>query len=69
VLRNERAVLPVAAYSPQYKTTPSLSSVLGAGGVQQMYQPAMTTEEQLALEHSAAVLREAAEQAITVGTA
>jgi L-lactate dehydrogenase len=69
VLRNERAVLPVAAYSPQYKTTLSLSSVLGAGGVQQMHQPSMTDEEQQALEHSATVLRGAAEQAIAVGTA
>jgi L-lactate dehydrogenase len=69
VLRDERAVLPVAAYSAQYKTTLSLSSVLGAGGVQQMHLPAMTTQEQQALEHSATVLREAAEKAIAVGTA
>ena len=66
VLRDERAVLPVAAYSPPYGTTLSLSSVLGAGGVQQMHRPGMTVEEQRALDHSAAVLRDAAGQAIAV---
>ncbi|MFD4971578.1 hypothetical protein [Streptomyces sp. NPDC058424] len=68
VLRNERAVLPVAAYSSAHKVTLSLSSVLGAGGVQQMHEPAMTSEERGALEESARVLREAAERAIAVGT-
>jgi L-lactate dehydrogenase len=60
VLRDERAVLPVAAYSPAHDVTLSLVSVLGAGGVQQMYEPAMSGEEREALERSAAVLREAA---------
>ena len=64
VLRDERAVLPVAAYSPRYEVTLSLVSVLGAGGVQQMYEPAMTDDERAALEHSAAVLREAADRAL-----
>ncbi|MFB7112007.1 hypothetical protein [Streptomyces sp. NPDC056190] len=67
VLRNERAVLPVAAYSSAHKVTLSLSSVLGAGGVQQMHEPAMTSGERGALEESARVLREAAERAIAVG--
>jgi L-lactate dehydrogenase len=65
VLRDERAVLPVAAYSPRYEVTLSLVSVLGAGGVQQMYEPAMTDDERAALERSAAVLREAAHRALT----
>ena len=60
VLRDERAVLPVAAYSPRYQVTLSLVSVLGAGGVQQMHEPAMTSDERVALERSAAALREAA---------
>ncbi|MGW4435092.1 lactate/malate family dehydrogenase [Streptomyces sp. NPDC004596] len=69
VLRDERAVLPVAAYSPARDVTLSLSSVLGAGGVQQMHEPAMTPEESRALQDSVGVLREAARRAIAVGAA
>jgi L-lactate dehydrogenase len=50
----------VAAYAPRYEVTLSLVSVLGAGGVQQMHEPAMTADERAALERSAAALREAA---------
>jgi L-lactate dehydrogenase len=59
VLRDERAVLPVAAYCPRYDVTLSLVGVLGAGGVQQMFDPPMTADERAGLEHSAAALREA----------
>jgi L-lactate dehydrogenase len=65
VLRDERAVLPVAAYSPEHDVTLSLVSVLGAGGVQQMYEPAMTAEERAALERSAEVLRDAARRVLS----
>src|SRR6266516_4329957 len=64
VLRDERAVLPVAAYAPRYEVTLSLVSVLGAGGVQQLHEPAMTTDERAALERSAAALREAASRVL-----
>jgi L-lactate dehydrogenase len=60
VLRDEGAVLPVAAYSPTYDVTLSLVSVLGVGGVQRMYEPAMTGDERAALDRSAGILREAA---------
>jgi L-lactate dehydrogenase len=60
VLRDERAVLPVAAYSPAYDVTLSLVSVLGAGGVQRMYEPVMTDRERAALDSSAQTLRDAA---------
>jgi L-lactate dehydrogenase len=60
VLCDERAVLPVAAYASRYEVTLSLVSVLGAGGVQQMHEPAMTSDERAALERSAAALRQAA---------
>lgn len=60
VLRDEGAVLPVAAYSPDYDVTLSLVSVLGAGGVQRMYEPEMTGEERAALDRSAEILRAAA---------
>ncbi|GGJ69545.1 hypothetical protein [Streptomyces brasiliensis] len=68
VLRDERAVLPVAAYSSRYKVTLSLSSVLGAGGVQQMHEPIVTPEEHRALAESAKDLRAAAKRAIAIGT-
>jgi L-lactate dehydrogenase len=60
VLRDERAVLPVAAYASRYEVTLSLVSVLGPGGVQQMHEPAMTSDERAALERSAAALCQAA---------
>jgi L-lactate dehydrogenase len=66
VLRDERAVLPVAAYTPRYEVTLSLVSVLGAGGVQQMHEPTMTSDERAALERSAAALREAARRVLAV---
>jgi L-lactate dehydrogenase len=66
VLRDEHAVLPVAAYHPRYDVTLSLVSVLGADGVQRMYEPAMTAQERAALERSAAALREVARQTIAV---
>jgi L-lactate dehydrogenase len=67
VLRDERAVLPVAAYHPGYDVTLSLVSVLGADGVQRMYEPAMTAEERTALEHSAATLRAAVAHSLAAG--
>jgi len=36
-------------------------------GVQQMHEPAMTTDERAALERSAAALREAARRVLAVG--
>jgi hypothetical protein len=39
----------ISAYAPRYDVTLSLVSVLGAVGVQQMHEPAMTTHERAAL--------------------
>ena len=64
MLRDERAVLPVAAYAPRYQVTLSLVAVLGANGVQQIHEPAMTDAERTALERSAAALREAAQRVL-----
>jgi L-lactate dehydrogenase len=64
VLRDEGAVLPVAAYSPAYDVTLSLVSVLGAGGVQRMYEPTMTDDERAALDRSAGILRDAAHRVL-----
>jgi L-lactate dehydrogenase len=66
VLRDERAVLPVAAHHADYGVTLSLVSVLGAGGVQQMYEPAMSEDERAGLERSVAALRTAAGRALAV---
>lgn len=66
VLRDERAVLPVAAHHGGYGVTLSLACVLGAGGVQQMHEPAMTDDERAALRRSAEALRKAAERALAV---
>jgi L-lactate dehydrogenase len=59
-------VLGIGGYSPRYEVTLSLVSVLGAGGVQQMHEPATTSEERAALERSAAALREAARRVLAV---
>jgi L-lactate dehydrogenase len=65
VLRDERAVLPVAAHHEKYGVTLSLACVLGAGGVQQMHEPTMTDDERAALHRSAEALRTAARRALT----
>jgi L-lactate dehydrogenase len=67
VLRDERAVLPVAAYNPDYDVTLSLVSVLGANGVERTYEPAMSAEERAALERSAASLRTAVKHSLSTG--
>jgi L-lactate dehydrogenase len=67
VLRDERAVLPVAAYSDRYETTLSLISVVGADGVVNMYEPPMLDEEKQALEASASALREAKSRILPPG--
>jgi L-lactate dehydrogenase len=67
VLRDERAVLPVAAYSDRYETTLSLVSVVGAAGVVKMYEPAMLDEERQALRASAGALRKAKSRILPAG--
>lgn len=64
VLRDEGAVLPVAAHSAAYGTTLSLAAVLGAEGVREAFEPAMDDEEREGLILSAAVLRKAADRAL-----
>lgn len=59
VLRDERALFTVAAHDPDRKVTLSLLSALGADGVSRTYLPAMTGDEEQALERSAETLRQA----------
>jgi L-lactate dehydrogenase len=59
VLRDERVVLPVAAYRERYGVTIGLPTVVGRqGGVTEL-EPSMSDEERRAFEHSAATLRDA----------
>jgi L-lactate dehydrogenase len=60
VLRDERVVLPVAAYRERYGVTMALPTVLGRDGAARWFEPSMSEAERLALERSAAKLREAA---------
>ena len=57
VLRDERAVIPIGRYNDRFGVTLSLPSVVGRSGVVRIFEPAMSAEEQQALELSAANLR------------
>jgi len=59
VLRDERAVIPIGSYNPEYGVTLSMPSVLGRAGVEQILEPEMSDEERQALERSADTLRSA----------
>lgn len=67
VLRDERAVIPIGSYNPEYGVTLSLPSVLGRAGVEQILKPGMSDEERQALERSAATLRNAVARMEDVG--
>jgi L-lactate dehydrogenase len=60
VLRDERAVLPVAAYHERYGVTVALPTVLGRTGAVADLEPAMSGEEREAFERSIETLRDAA---------
>ena len=59
VSRDERAVVPIGSYNPKYGVTLSLPSVVGAGGVTRILEPAMSAEEMRGLEASAETLQAA----------
>jgi len=67
VLRDERAVIPIGSYNPEFGVTLSLPSVLGRAGVEQILKPEMSEEERQALERSAATLRRAVARMKDVG--
>jgi L-lactate dehydrogenase len=60
ILRDERVVLPVAAYREDYGVTIALPTVVGHGGAAGALEPSMSEAERRAFAHSAATLREAA---------
>jgi L-lactate dehydrogenase len=67
VLRDERAVLPVAAYRASYGVTIALPTVVGREGPAGDLEPSMSEPERRAFERSATTLREAA-GSISVGS-
>jgi L-lactate dehydrogenase len=63
VARDECAVLPIGAFSPEYGVTLSLPAVLGRAGVVRTLTPNMSEQERAALRASADHIREALEKA------
>jgi len=59
ILRDERTVIPIGSYQPQYGATLSLPSVLGRDGIIETFEPEISTEEREALRHSADTLKAA----------
>jgi L-lactate dehydrogenase len=60
VLRDEQAVVPIGSYSKRFGVTLSLPSVLGRGGVREIFQPELSPEEEKLLARGAETLRKAA---------
>jgi L-lactate dehydrogenase len=64
VARDERAVIPIGVFNPQFGVTLSLPAVLGRGGVSHILEPAMTPEESRAFQRSADTLKDASKRAL-----
>ena len=60
ILRDERAVLPVAAHRERYGTTIALPTIVGREGAAGELEPSMSEQERRAFERSAATIRDAA---------
>jgi L-lactate dehydrogenase len=58
VLRDERAVLPVAAYRERYEVTIGLPTVVGRHGAAALLEPSMSEQERLSFDHSVGTLRD-----------
>jgi L-lactate dehydrogenase len=59
VLHDERAVIPVGSFNPEYGVTLSLPSVVGRAGVERILEPSMSDEERQGLQCGAETLRSA----------
>ena len=57
VLRDERAVIPIASFNPAYGVTLSLPSIVGRAGVERILEPSLSEEEKQGLRRSAETLR------------
>jgi L-lactate dehydrogenase len=60
VLRDERTVIPIGSFNPDFGATLSLPSVLGRHGVSRILMPEMSEQERELLEKSARAIRDAA---------
>jgi hypothetical protein len=60
ILRDERVVLPVAAYRERYGVTIALPTVVGREGAAGDLEPSMSEDERRGFERSASTLRDAA---------
>jgi L-lactate dehydrogenase len=59
VLRDERAVIPIGSYNPDYGVTISLPTIIGRRGAVRILEPQMSEEERQALARSVETLRNA----------
>lgn len=59
ILRDERAVIPIGCYNPNFGVTLSLPSVVGENGVERIIEPEMSPAEQQALQRSSEAIRAA----------
>jgi L-lactate dehydrogenase len=59
VLRDERVVLPVAAYQERYGVTIALPTVVGRAGARGVLEPSMSEDERREFERSVQTLRDA----------
>jgi L-lactate dehydrogenase len=59
VLRDERAVIPIGCYNPEFGVTLSLPAVVGRDGVERTLEPEMSVAEREALKRSADAIRQA----------
>jgi L-lactate dehydrogenase len=62
VLNDERAVIPIGSYHKNFGVTLSLPSVVGRGGVIEVFEPDMSEEERNGLRKSADNLKQALER-------
>ena len=60
VLRDERRVIPIGSWHERYGVTLSLPSVVGRNGIERVIAPALSAEEEAALQRSAEALKAAA---------
>jgi L-lactate dehydrogenase len=67
ILRDERVVLPVAAYREHYGVTIALPTIVGRAGAAGDLEPSMSADERHAFQASAATLRQAARGVLTPG--
>jgi L-lactate dehydrogenase len=62
VLRDERAVVPIGVFNPEFGVTISMPGILGRNGVSRLLEPAITEEERQGLRRSADRLRDASKR-------